>query len=189
MRLWTIQPEEVYNIVINNGVFRCDPNHNDVEHFFKNSYEWLVKEMEKRIGKKPDNIIFPIWAWHTRYGKHKKPDLRQTGYGLKGKEYILIEIEVPDNQVVLTDYDAWHYVLNDWYLGASTCEEEYDKESEWLDSLDHNTIEIEKKKSWQRIFDISPFQNNWVSRGQFIQATFWELKKEYIINARKFTAR
>lgn len=40
--------------------------------------------------------------------------------------------------------------------------------------------EIIKRKSWERIFLIETFKDDWISRGMFIQATFWELKESDI---------
>ena len=175
MRLWTFQPIEVYEILKNKGIYRCDPNNNGVDKYLIKSYIWLVSEMEKRIGKRPNGVKLPIWAWHTTYWKHNKPDLRHVEFKCS-KPCLLMEIEIPDNQVVLTDFDAWHFVLNHWYLGKSTCEAEHDKEQAWLDTLTNKQRNIEIIKSWQRVFDISKYSNEWFSRGMFIQATFWELK-------------
>lgn len=50
------------------------PNYRD----FKNAYDWLVVKMEERISKL-NGVNYPVWAWHTRDWKHKKPDLRESG--------------------------------------------------------------------------------------------------------------
>ena len=41
--------------------------------------------------------------------------------------------------------------------------------------------ELEREKSWDRIFNIEPFENDWILRGKYVQAVFWELKLEYVI--------
>ena len=43
-----------------------------------------------------------------------------------------------------------------------------------------NEQEVMKRTSWESIFLIEPFKDGWISRGMFIQATFWELKKSDI---------
>lgn len=45
-----------------------------------------------------------------------------------------------------------------------------------------------KEKNWERAFDLTPMDNEWMRRGDTIQATFWELKKEHIKKVRFFTA-
>ena len=38
------------------------------------------------------------------------------------------------------------------------------------------------KKSWEKIFDVTPINSDWVINGQYIQATFWKIKPEYLQN-------
>ena len=55
MRLWTIQPEEVWDILREKGVYRCDPDKcellkiDELNPKFGPAYNWLVNQMEKRI--------------------------------------------------------------------------------------------------------------------------------------------
>lgn len=193
MRLWTVQPIEVWRELKEKGYFICDPMKadyiSDKEYNFKNSYDWLVKQMEYKIGKRPNGVDYPIWAWHTRDWQHKKPDLRNVGLGNKGEKSVCIEIEIPDNQVVLTDFDAWHYVLNNWYFDNSNNEEEWEKAHQKFDRLDMKKREKIKHQSWQNIFNVSPFKNDWFQRGRYIQATFWVLYLKDVKDVRFFTAR
>lgn len=45
-----------------------------------------------------------------------------------------------------------------------------------------------KERNWERVFDLTPVDNEWVVRGDSIQATFWELRKDQIRSVRMFTA-
>ena len=49
-------------------------------------------------------VIYPVWAWYAQNGKHYKPDLRSErwGYGSAGDKFACIE--VPDEQVLLSDF-------------------------------------------------------------------------------------
>ena len=193
MRLWTIQPIEVWEELNKKGYFICNPikaNYiSDKEWNFKEAYDWLVGQMEYRIGRRPNGVSYPIWAWHTRDWKHKKPDLRNIGLGNKGEKSVCIEVEGPDNQVVLTDFDVWHFVLNKWYFDDSYSEEEWEKLHAKYDRLDRDVREKVKIQSWQKVFDVSPFQNEWCQRGRYIQATFWVLYLKDVKDVRFFTAR
>ena len=179
MRLWTIQPIEVWEEMNRLGYYVCNPKKamyiSDKEVSFKSSYDWLIPEMEKRIGKRPKGVSYPVWAWHTRDWQHKKPDLRQAGYDTPGTKCVCIELEIPDNQVVLTDYDIWHFVLNSWYFDGSYSEEEWEKLHAKYDRLNKDVRERIKIQSWQKVFDVSPFENEWCQRGRYVQATFWVL--------------
>ena len=188
MRLWTIQPEEVYNLILEKGFYKCDGR--KVDKFFKESYIWLSNQMKQKLKKKPNNVSFPVWAWHTRNFKRKKPDLRSSEYGTKGEKLVCIEIEVPDDEVLLTDFDAWHFVLNKWYLNTECWDEEtFDADNLWLDSLSNEEKTKEIEKSWQGIYNLDPKETDWCARGKWIQATFWELKKEYIKKVQFFTVK
>lgn len=193
MILWTIQPIEVWEELNRKGYYICNAkkSENLIDDVcnFKLAYDWLVRDMETKIGKRPIDVLYPIWAWHTRNWKHKKPDLRESGYDAKGVKSVCIEIEIPDNQVLLSDFDAWHFVLNHSWLDNSTSEEEYDKNQIWFDSLSYKEQEILKEKSWQGIYDIRPFENDWFQRGRYIQATFWKLELSQVQKVQFFVAR
>ena len=193
MRLWTIQPIEVWEEMNRLGYYVCNPKKaiyiSDKEVSFKESYDWLIPEMEKRIGKRPNGVSYPVWAWHTRDWQYKKPDLRQAGYDTPGTKCVCIELEVPDNEVVLSDYDVWHFILNDWYFDNSMNEEEWDSKHKYYDRLSPEKKLEKKLKSWQGVFNITPYESDWFCRGRYIQATFWVLKSSYIKKVQYFVAK
>lgn len=83
MKLWTVQPQEVISIIEKTGEFICDETKSDKD--FRKAYEWIAKEMDKRHIVHPEGLVLPLWAWHTRDWKHKKPDLRNIGLGTPGE--------------------------------------------------------------------------------------------------------
>ena len=185
--LWTIQPLSVWIELNNKGHYICDEKY--IDPYFKKAYNWLVSQMEYRIGERPKGVTYPIWAWHTMNWKHKKPDLRESGYGEKGTKCVCMEIEVPDNEVLLSDFDAWHSVLNDGYFENSKSEEEWGILHNEFDKLSIEEQKRVKLKSWNKIFDISPFKNDWVHKGEYIQATFWVLYLKDVKRVQFFTSR
>lgn len=191
MRLWTMQPVEVYDILMRDGIFICNPA-KVPEPSFIDRYGWLVKKLNEK-DLKPVHVDYPIWSWYRFNGKEKKPDLRHSCYGCRGDKMVCIELDVPDEKVLLSDFDLWHFPLNDWWL--DNCfhdgygEEEYDRNHEWFKSLYKEEQRKEKEKSWEQIFNIEPFESDWISRGKYVQAVFWELKMEYVKKVQYFTAR
>lgn len=187
MILWTIQPTDVSALLQKNGSFRCNPDLISMPEF-TGAYDWLTEEMRKRVGPPPDGVKYPIWAWHTWYGKRKKPDLRRMRWetGMKGETLVCLEIEIPDSEVLLSDYDKWHAVLNDWLICDS--EEEGERLYAYMETLPEEEKTAFKNKNWERVFNVSPFKNDGISREDFVQATFWELKKEQLRGVRYFTA-
>jgi len=116
MKLWTIQTPDVYEKILKEGKYFCDEKKANLleSDEFRNAYNWLSKKMVQKIGH--SKVKYPVWGWYCIDGKNKKPDLRLSGYGERGKELVCLEIEIPDEKVVLSDYDLWHFVLNDIYL-------------------------------------------------------------------------
>ncbi|MBQ9034234.1 MAG: hypothetical protein IJ107_06140 [Lachnospiraceae bacterium] len=60
----------------------------------------------------------PVWAWYMWEGARKKPDLRQKrwGYGWKGERFACMEIDIPEEKLILSDYDTWSIILIDGLL-------------------------------------------------------------------------
>ena len=191
LKLWTMQPVEVYDILLRDGIFRCDPS-KIPEPSFANSYGWLMDQLDKKC-KKPDNVQLPIWAWFRFNKMEKKPDLRHNCYGMRGEKMVCLELDVPDEEVLLSDFDLWHHPLNNWWLDdcfrPDYNEDDYDKAHKWFDSLTKEEQKKEKEKSWHQIFNIEPFESDWILRGHYVQAIFWELKQEYVKKVQYFTAR
>ena len=191
MRLWTIQPVSVLNELNEKGYFICAPEKagNISDGSFTPAYKWMVSEMEKKVGARPSEVSYPVWAWHTTDWKHKKPDLRRNYYAKKGETCVCLEIEVPDEEVVLSDFNCWHDILSMRYSDNSMNEEEWEKEMEWFEKLPASEKEVEMRKSWNKIFDIAPFKNDWTERGRFVQATFWILHLSYVRKVQFFKGR
>ena len=184
MILWTFQPAEIYDQILRDGIYRCDSGY--VVPDFASSYDWLVIHMKKRIGDPPEGVQYPVWAWYIQSWKHRKPDLRSERwcYGSGGELYACIEIEIPDECVLLSDFDNWHCVLNRFLVSESV--EEYDEQDAYYKSLPDSEKETYMEQNWERIFNITPFENSWTARGKWVQAVFWELKKEQIKKVRFF---
>ena len=56
----------------------------------------------------------------------------------------------------------------------------------YYDSLPVAEQKAYKEKNWEQVFDITPFENDWTRRGDWVQATVWELRKDMIRDARFF---
>ena len=54
----------------------------------------------------------PRWAWYKYDETKYRPDLRYSGYLKKGVKGVMIEFEESFENVLLTDFDEWHLVLN-----------------------------------------------------------------------------
>lgn len=186
MRLWTIQPPEVLKIIEETGRFICDKNKSTYYEDFQAAYAWMIKHMFKM--KKPDDAELPIWAWYKWNWKNEEPSLTSGEIGVPGNKYVCIELEIPYEDIVLSDYNNWHCVLNDSFCNIAITEEEWERSEERYNLLDPGYQFLYKQLSWFSIFDITPFENEFCSNGKYVQAVFWEIKKENIISVKEFTA-
>ena len=181
MRLWTIQSLEVYNIINCVGIYHNDGKKSKLINIMHNDkfYQWMIMQMKKRIGNPPIQDIYPIWAWHTMNWQHSRPDLRKVEFKSYKKPFVLMEIEISNKDVLLSDEELWNYVLSDTYLSTALTEEEYEKE---ILEFSKNNKENKIEESWEKIFCLdNKINNGWIRIGCYIQATFWEIKKENII--------
>lgn len=112
------------------------------------------------------------------------PEYQDEVFHIDGKEEkpVCLEIEVPDKDVLLSDFNAWHFVLNNSYLDDSNNEEEFEKMHAEFDALSLKEKDEKKRASWQSIFDVSKYTigDGWRANGFYVQAVFYGLKKEQI---------
>ena len=175
MKLWSIQHRIAYENLQETGVLRANEQHLFCEEEFRFAYDWMAEQMERRVGKAPEGVRYPIWAWYQWEGRRKRPDMRHhRRWGEPGTPIVLMTLEVPDELVLLSDFDMWHCVLGNGYL-ADTEEEE------------DPATEQEIRESWSRIFDWKRIQSNWAVP-KTTQATFWELRKDWVEKAEYFVS-
>lgn len=190
MILWTIQPLSLYEKLLKQGILHCDPEQDGFwgldSKEFRTAYNWLVEQMKFRVGSPPKDVQYPFWAWALIDGVSKMPDLRRTEFNNYVGESVVLELEIPDADVLLSDEENWHYVLNNWYLHDVNSEEDKWEETDaWFDSLPPDNKDAVRRKTWERIFDKDDADNDW----KFVQASFWELRAEQIKSVRKFIGR
>ena len=191
MRLWTIQGIAIYEQLQREGVAYCTKPVMGDEPIFLRAYHWMAEQMRKRIGEPPiKGIEYPMWAWYQyNSAKDNKPP-RSPRNMIEGVN-VYMEIEIPDNEVLLSDFGSWHAPLNegpidDWKRIYKETDK-LDKEAGRILRFDEYPLHIQKEieKSWEAVFDINR-RDKTVGRthrrNRSIQATFWVLKPEHIIS-------
>ncbi len=187
MKLWTLQPLSILKEIEETGTYRCkkELSYNlSKQDSLDQQYHWLMNHMEKRIGKRPEGVEYPIWSWHTWEGERRCPDTNSAAFLKRTEDKVLLTLEIPDSQVVLTDFNGWQTVLSGGFLTNETDPKKLDELEDYIDGLDEEELDAAIEKSWETVFDVTRISSSDMEWGYFIQATFWELKKEYIVEQR-----
>ena len=174
MILWTIQHKTAYEKMMSTGRLVADDDFIFAPEFNYKAYCWMSERMKEYIGDPPTGVSFPVWAWYQWEGVRKRPDMRTHRRWTKnGTPIVLMTLDVPDENVLLSDFDMWHCVLNDFYLPLTVEEDKDDFTDE------------EKIRSWNNVFKYSVCTDFW-NASKSTQATMWEVKKEWVLKAEHF---
>lgn len=167
MTFWTVQTKKRYEELLKNGILKGDKNLSqkfwDCDGFAR-AYEWLVKELARRIKHYPRGQ-YPVWLWT------KRPDFRS--YKVT-EDSVLLEVDLSPKAVLISHFDAWHMILNGTYLSLNQ------KEDKQYSNLSI-TRRAEKKiieASWNRVFNVSKLKRSKAWGGKFysLQACTAEIK-------------
>ncbi|HCM27570.1 MAG TPA: hypothetical protein DIC34_13665 [Treponema sp.] len=171
--IWSIQSEEAFAHLRANQILRAEIKFS-YEHFLA-AYQWMSEQLRQRVPA-PSDCRVPLWGWYQfENEKKKKPDLRQAGYVEKGMRAVRLKLELPIDRVVLSDFNLWHYVLNQWNIPGHLGEEE----------------SPDSANNWERIFDLDWYQEGITERKEqkAIQATFWEIRMDEVVEYTFFKGR
>lgn len=197
MKLWTIQTMACYEKLLQDKVIYGTPEFRMEEYSFQ--YEWLIKQMEDRLGNRPHSTCYPIWAWYQWLdSKRNFSDLRSPGHLYKGMEGVRLAIEKNENELLLSDFHSWIKPLHYNYLGKTKKDyTDFDimlnrKRLRYAAFKDlTEELQTAMMKSWESIFDIDDyFRYSGVKRkDKRIQVTCWSLHLEEVVKVTKFVGR
>jgi hypothetical protein len=177
VRLYTVRAAE--EVASARWPMRADARF--VDPYMLPAYRWMAARLAERVPR-PRGVKLPLWAWV------KKPDLRTLGHLQRGRRGVVLEIELPDSEILLSDYLRFHAVLNRHYLGISKADD--DRFDRWAARAPARDQRARVAKSWNRIFSQSPRAKDAAYHGDdVLQAVFWELPRERVVSERAFVAR
>ena len=186
MNVWMIMPLRVYESLMRDGVYRLtDPEDDDLKEF-PHAYEWLNDEMAERVGQAPEGVVMPLRGWLRWEPERVRPDLRWMRWNwIPPGEYVLLQLEMPESQVLLMDVECWYFMLNDCLIDDS--EEESACLEVAYNALPPEEQALMKKENWKRAFDVEYRENDyWRGKGYEVEALFWELRKEQVRSVKRF---
>lgn len=192
MRVYTTQTVAFYDELMRNGIVYCDRESWMAERC-RVQYDWMAQQMRQRIGEPPlPQIKYPLWVWY-QYTNKKSPAPTMSSKDIEPGETqaVMIELEVPDNAVLLSDFTLWHLPLNCSGICLKREKRQFDAELEKYQDLlreyrplNEYPREVQQiLKTWERIFDldmIDPYLITKRRENRCIQGTIWQLRKEWV---------
>lgn len=135
---WTIQTMNKWEDVEKVGYLMGDIQF--IWEEFVEPYKWMMAQMKNRLPNYAGE--YPTWLWTER------PDLRRSGHLGKGEQGVLIKVEIDEEDVLLSEFQAWHMVLNHGYMRLNGD----------VDEQDYSEEEI--RKSWELIFELEKLKHS-----------------------------
>jgi len=110
--VWTIQPVETWERLQTSGRLYTDGRRTPPELRF--AYRRMRQQMQSRIPGYGGR--YPWWGWAypkpDRPAERSRRSLRRTDHLPRSTRGVRLELEVPDEEALTSDFDAWHAVLN-----------------------------------------------------------------------------
>lgn len=193
MKVYTIQTVDFYKELLQNGVVYCNKE-SDWCKDCKVQYNWMAEQMRKRLGEPPlPNIKYPVWVW-LQYNslKKSKPPMSPKDIPAGQNEAVMLELDVPEDAVLLSDLNLWILPLNHWAINNRREDKllykelgEYEKTHGKCYEMHEYPEEIRQKifDSWERVFDLNIHDRYMVTsrrKNRSIQGTIWLLRKEWL---------
>lgn len=195
MIIWSIQNEAAWNSLQKEGRLIAKAHHQ--ADGWPEAYSWMTDQLVKRVGPAPSKNAVPLWGWHQWQNAEKnKPDLRSVRHHWQPSgNYLLLEFDIPEDEVLLSDFDAWHIPLNEGYLSideeADKAFDEKLKQYGWQAGQPKpKALLPEIHKSWELIFDLDTLAEPYwhPTPKKSIQACFWQIRVEQLLAVKPFTS-
>lgn len=165
MHLWTFQTTKATEVLVETGELIIPWSYYSPTSNWNAPYQWMVQQMENQGISCYGNA--PIWAWHSCNTYQQGPILGDAillfGGADNATHIQTIELECPDELVLLSNYNTWNELL-DKLLPPP------------LITTPITTTEM------KQLFTILPQK---IKMGEAIQATLPYLKKEWVSSIRK----
>ncbi len=146
MRVWMIAEAALYTRLKTENIVYVDPAL--AMEDFEDAYAWMRSQMALRLPHYEGHWRW--WAWvHPPCG-HIRPDLRarqpyHNGWPT-GTACVRMGLDVPDTELLLSDFDMWHAALNNSPLVSS------DEEWDAIEDLPEPERQSAKEAAWPRMF-------------------------------------
>lgn len=178
---WTVMERSTWQLLEAEGELTCPIGDACDDPIFQDAYAWMKNSMASAGIVAPTQGLSPWWCWITRGENHPEPFIEDVE-GLR--DPVVLQLAVPCEQVVLSCFDLWHFVLNKWYVWSSELDEQdFDRAQENAGEGSEAALQLQQRMqhSWSAVFeldqtvvDMGPFE------AKSIQGCFWTLRLAYV---------
>jgi hypothetical protein len=181
MRLSMVVEKERFTALQADGVLLPDPMR-IMEENFRPAYEWMSARMLERLPS-PSTAAWPLWAWAWYDGFDVSPPHE------RNDEFVVLEFRKPAEEVLLSEFQSWHFALNNWYLPdervADGGEAESDAFYSEIEALGlpgwqahyPDDVQARVEESWTRTLDVRQTDD-------VVQAVFFSLSIDEVFAVR-----
>lgn len=199
MRIYTIQRIELYEDLLHNGIAYCD-RESKMCCDYRFQYDWMAGQMRKRVGMPIfEGIKYPLWVWQQYSSRKKtKPPMSPHDIPFRQEEAVMLELDVPEDQVLLSDFALWGLPLLNWGIYGKREDKQLCKECDEYEKIHGKcnqmtdypeSIRFKIVESWDQIFNFDirdPYIVTSRRQNRCIQGTIWYLRKEWLKTAHVF---
>ncbi|MDG1581011.1 DUF3841 domain-containing protein [Pseudomonas sp. GOM6] len=142
---------------------------------FQTAYSWMRQQMTAAGVLPPGEGLSPWWVWVQRAGGHSAPYLEDLA-GVRAP--VVLELALPASDLVLSCFDAWHAVLNRWFLYQDQAESD---EFEALEAAGSPDAESRLRHSWLNVFDLGHLYGDATPlSARSVQGCIWALRLDQV---------
>lgn len=157
------------------GELNCPAAFATPDEEFVVAYAWMRAEMAAAGVFPPGPGLTPWWVWVQRSPGHPAPYLEDLA-GLT--DPVVLQLELPAEELVLSCFEAWHAVLNRWYLHTSPADEAaFDAMLQAGDPAAAESLQA----SWRHVFDLGHLYGvPEAPETRLVQGCIWQLRLEQV---------
>lgn len=177
IQCWTLMERSTWQLLETEGELTCPVGEANDDPIFQDAYAWMKDSMAGAGILAPEPGLSPWWCWVRSGENHPEPYI-EDAEGLD--DPVVLELSVPCEQIVLSCFDLWHFVLNKCYVWTSELDEQdFGRAQEIAEEGSHASLQLQQRmqKSWSAVFDLDQCA---VDMGPFeaksIQGCFWTLR-------------
>ena len=177
IKCWALMERSTWQLLQVEGVLTSPVGKANDDPIFQDAYAWIKDSFASAGIIAPEPGLSPWWCWVRRAENHPEPYIEDTE-GLH--DPVVLELSVPSEQIVLSCFDLWHFVLNKCYVRTSELDEQdFDRAQEGAEEGSDAALQIKQRmqESWLAVFkldqsavDMGPFET------KSIQGCFWTLR-------------